>query len=137
MILLDTNVWSVLPKPRGEERIATWIAEKMDHAWLSVLVIAEIRMGIDNPAATAKRDILEQWLADLLILCADRTLDFDTPSAQIFGNLVVRRKMHKQETKLLDLQLAAQALAHDCPIATRNVNDFAWTGARLVNPWDE
>lgn len=135
MILLDTNVWSVLSKPAGEERVAVWISERMNDAWLSVIAIAEIRMGIDH-AAESKRDVLERWLADLLVLCADRILDFDTASAQIFGALVARRKMQKQETKLLDIQLAAQAIAHDCPVATRNVKDFAWTGATLVNPWE-
>ena len=43
--------------------------------------------------------------------------------------------MEKQETKLLDIQLAAQALSRDCPLATRNTRDFAWTGVRLIDPW--
>lgn len=136
MILFDTNVWSVLPKPAGQEQVATWISERMDDAWLSVIAISEIRMGIENPQATQHRDLHARWLADLLTLCENRILDFDTASAQIFGTLVARRKMQKQETKLLDLQLAAQALVRDCPIATRNVKDFDWTGVKLINPWD-
>lgn len=136
MILFDTNVWSVLPKPAGQEQVATWISDRMDDAWLSVIAIAEIRMGIENTHTPEKRDVRESWLADLLTLCEDRILDFDTASAHIFGKLVARRKMQQQETKLLDLQLAAQALARDCPVATRNVKDFVWTGARVLNPWD-
>ena len=135
MILLDTNVWSVLRKPRGQEKVVEWISQRMDNAWLSVIVIAEIRFGIENPKARAMRDALEQWLDDLEILCADRTLAFDGRSAHIFGALVARRKLAKQETKLLDLQIAAQALAYDCPIATGNVRDFDWTGARVIDPW--
>ena len=136
MILFDTNVWSVLPRPAGQEQVASWISERMDDAWLSVIAIAEIRMGIDNRDAIAGRDVRERWLADLLTLCADRIVDFDTASAQIFGALVARRKLQKQPTKLLDLQIAAQALARDCPVATRNVKDFAWTGVEVINPWD-
>ena len=136
MILFDTNVWSVLRKPAGQEHVASRISESMDEAWLSVIAIAEIRMGIENPTATAKRAELAQWLADLETICADRILDFDTRCAHVFGELVVRRKLQKQETKLLDIQLAAQAIASDCPIATRNVRDFEWTGANVVNPWD-
>lgn len=135
MILFDTNVWSALRKPRDQEHVAEWISQQMENAWLSVIVIAEIRFGIENPKASAKRDELEQWLDDLEILCADRTLDFDSRSAHIFGALVARRKLAKQETKLLDLQIAAQALAYDCPVATGNARDFEWTGAKVIDPW--
>ncbi|WP_375398312.1 PIN domain-containing protein [uncultured Sphingomonas sp.] len=135
MILLDTNVWSVLRKPHGQQRVADWIADRMDEIWLSVIAIAEIRMGVENPNAVAKRNELEQWLDDLETLCADRTLDFDSRSAHVFGALVAGRKLQKQETKLLDLQIAAQALAHDCPVATGNVRDFEWTGAKVIDPW--
>jgi len=135
VILFDTNVWSVLPRPAGQEQVARWIAEHMDDAWLSVIVIAEIRMGIENPEAAAKRNVLDRWFADLLILCADRILDFDSAAAQIFGSLAARRKLEKQETKLLDIQLAAQALSRDCPVATRNVRDFEWTGVKVIDPW--
>jgi toxin FitB len=135
VILFDTNIWSVLRQPYGQEKVASWVAERLDEAWLSVIVISEIRMGIENPHATGKRDELEQWLSDLEIICTNRILDFDVRSAHLFGALVVRRKLQKQETKLLDIQIAAQGLAHNCPVATRNVKDFAWTGVKLINPW--
>ena len=135
MILFDTNVWSALRKPRGQEHVVEWIEQRMDDAWLSVIVTAELRMGVENPKAAAKRPELQRWLEDLEILCADRTLDFDSRSAHIFGVLVARRKLQKQETKILDVQIAAQALANDCPIATGNVRDFEWTGVTVIDPW--
>ena len=113
-----------------------WIAERNDQIWLSVIAVAEIRMGIENPAAAAKRERLTEWLADLELLYAKRILEFDLASAHVFGKLTAQKKLQKQETKLLDLQLAAQGIAHGCPIATRNVKDFAWTGVELVNPWE-
>ena len=136
MILFDTNVWSALRKPRGQQHVVDWISERMDQAYLAVMAIAEIRMGVENPKAAAKREELEQWLEDLEILCAERILDFDTRSAHIFGTLIARRKLQRQETKLLDLQLAAQAIAYDLELATGNVKDFVWTGVTLINPWD-
>jgi toxin FitB len=136
VILFDTNIWSVLRQPYGHENVANWVAERLDEAWLSVIVIAEIRMGIENPHASRNRDKLEQWLSDLEVICTNRILDFDVRSAHLFGALVVRRKLQKQETKLLDIQIAAQGLAHNWPVATRNVKDFEWTGVKLVNPWE-
>jgi toxin FitB len=40
-----------------------------------------------------------------------------------------------RKPQVIDIQLAAQAIARDAMIATRNVKDFAWTGVKLVNPW--
>lgn len=137
MILLDTNVWSVLSNAGREPQVEAWIAERNDQIWLSVIAVAEIRLGIENPAASAKRDRLADWLADLELLYANRILEFDLASAHVFGKLAAQKKLQKQETKLLDLQLAAQGIAHDCPVATRNVRDFEWTGVRLVKPWGE
>jgi toxin FitB len=135
LILLDTNVWSVLPHAGRDPHVEKWIAERNDQIWLSVVAVAEIRIGIENPAASARREKLMEWLADLELVYAKRILEFDLASAHFFGRLIAQKKLQKQETKLLDIQLAAQGLAHDCPIATRNVKDFAWTGVRLVDPW--
>ena len=35
-----------------------------------------------------------------------------------------------------DAMIAATALEHGFTVVTRNVDDFAGTGVRLVNPWD-
>jgi hypothetical protein len=136
VILVDTNVWSALNKPAKNPQVCQWIADHKDAAWLSVIVIAEIRFGIENPQAAAKRAHLERWLADIECVYADRMLPFDRDAAHFFAILVTRRKLEKHETKLLDLQIAAQALAYDCPVATGNIRDFEWTGVKLINPWD-
>ncbi len=135
MILLDTNVWSALNHARQNMRAVQWIDDHAGQSWLSTIVIAEIRFGIENPKAAARRSELELWLADLELGYRDRILPFDIPAAHRFGALVVQGKMEKQETKLLDLQIAAQALSRNCPVATRNVRDFAWTGVELIDPW--
>lgn len=135
MILLDTNVWSALNRPAQNPQAVRWIADHAAQCWLSTIVIAEIRFGIENPKAAQRRPALEQWLADLELRYRERTMVFDVPAAYWFGTLVARRKLEKQETKLLDVQIAAQALSRDCPVATQNTRDFAWTGVKLIDPW--
>ena len=135
MILLDTNVWSALNRPAKNMQAVRWVAENSAQCWLSTIVIAEIRFGIENPKAVSRRVDLEQWLADLELRYQDRVLAFDAAAAHRFGALVARRRIEKQETKLLDIQLAAQALSRDCPVATRNTRDFEWTGVQLIDPW--
>lgn len=135
MIVLDTNAWSILSKPNADRHALQWMSTNAESFWLSAIVIAEIQAGIDNPAAAHRRDELTQWLSDLEAKHSDRTLQFDPAAAHVFGTLIAQRKLEKQETKLLDLQIAAQALSRDCPVATRNTRDFEWTGVRLIDPW--
>jgi toxin FitB len=82
--LLDTNVLLELRKgPRGNPHVAAWFAPVSDHPiYLSVLVIGEIRRGIerirsrDPHAATT----LEDWLTRVItghhgrILAVDHTV---------------------------------------------------------------
>lgn len=135
MIILDTNVWSALPKAASHARVIDWFSARTEDIWLSVIVIAEIRAGIENPDAAHKRETLIRWLADIELRYAERTLSFDAAAAHIFGRLIAQRRLHKQKTKLLDVQLAAQGLSRDCPVATHNIRDFEWTGVRVIDPW--
>ena len=133
MILVDTNVWSEASKPNGSRKVVQWLAGNQKQLWLSTIVIAEIRAGIENPDAVDKRDEIEHWLATIEKAQASRTLFFDRPAAYALGRLLVSKP---QDKKMLDTLLAAQAIAHDCPIATRNMRDFEWAGVELINPWD-
>lgn len=133
MILVDTNVWSETLKSPPDESVERWLQDNRDQLWLSVIVIAEIRQGVELPKAAAKRPKLEAWLNWLEANNRARILDFDTECGHVFGGLLARRS---NEATLLDIQIAAQALAYQIPVATRNVKDFAWTGVRLVNPWE-
>jgi toxin FitB len=132
LIIVDTNVWSVLVSRRPDTRVVDWLVEHESQLWLSAIVISEIRYGAELPKALTIRPVLTAWLAGLESAYAARTLSFDADAANLFGALRARRP---EEGKLLDLQLAAQGLAQDATIATRNIKDFAWTGVKLVDPW--
>jgi toxin FitB len=137
VILLDTNVWSALNRPTENQTACDWIAKNASQIWLSTIVIGEMRAGIENPKAASKKKTLELWLADIELAYEEKILSFDRNAAHIFGTLIAQRKLAKHETKILDVQIAAQALARDCILATRNVKDFEWTGVKIVNPWED
>lgn len=135
MILVDTNVWSETTKPRKDPVVDGWLIENEARLALSTIVIAEIRFGIEQSASDRQRSELETWLASLEARFADRILGFDSRAAHAFGILAAARMRRLIETKILDLQLAAQALALNLPVATRNLQDFQWTGVQVINPW--
>jgi toxin FitB len=134
LILVDTNVWSVLASRHPNARVVDWLTEQDPHLWLSTIVIAEIRFGAELPKAKPFRTTLVNWLHGLEEAYSDRVLAFETDAANLFGALRARRP---EASNLLDVQIAAQAIARDMTVATRNVKDFAWTGVKLVNPWDD
>ena len=129
----DTNVWSELTRETGNTKVLDWLVRHNSELQLSVLVIAEVRAGVEGPNAGKKRAGLESWLETLRHEYRDRILLFDETAAHALGRLLVAKP---QQNKMLDTLLAAQALSRDCPIATRNVKDFEWTGVKLINPWE-
>ena len=134
MILVDTNVWSEATKANGSRKVVRWIETHREELWLSSIVIAELRAGIENPEAEPKRSGLEEWLKRLETANCDRLMLFDTTAAYVLAKLLLEKP---QDNKMLDTLIAAQAISHRCPIATRNVRDFEWTGVALIDPWQD
>lgn len=133
MILVDTNVWSEMTKRRPEPRVIEWLMAQELRLRLSALTIAEARRGYELPAAQPIKLMLENWLSHLERTYADRIEPFDARDAHVYGQLAAQRTVGG---KVMDVQLAAQAIARNIPLATRNLKDFAWTGVRLIDPWD-
>jgi toxin FitB len=136
LILVDTNVWSELTKPRGNPAVLAWLEANDDDLALSVLVIAEIRYGIALAAAADKRSYLESWLSGLQSRYYGQTLEFGAGAAHCYGQIAARPEVKAREPQVIDMLIAAQAQHHGIPIATRNLKDFDWIGVELVNPWE-
>ena len=103
-----------------------------DDLYLSVLVVAEIRSGIEkvrrrDPAAAAG---LEGWLGALVASHGERILPVDLRVAEEWGRLSARRSL-----PVVDGLMAATALVHGLTLVTRNVRDVEGTGAIVLDPF--
>jgi toxin FitB len=136
LILVDTNVWSELTKPRGNPAVLAWLEANDDDLALSVLVIAEIRYGIALASNAEKRAYLEAWLSGLQSRYYGQTLEFGADAAHCYGQIAARPEVKAREPQVIDMLIAAQAQHHGIPVATRNMRDFDWIGVELVNPWE-
>lgn len=135
--LVDTDVLSELRKgDRANSGVRSWaegVERDQDEVYTSVLVIGEVRRGIelirrrDGVAAVA----LEQWLGRVLERFERRVLPVDAPVAERWGRLNV-----PDLVPAVDGLLAATALVHDLALVTRNVKDVARTGVRVLDPFD-
>jgi toxin FitB len=138
MILVDTNVFSELQKTQPDKRVVAWLHAHKDETILSVIVIAEIRFGIQLTSGERKRSILIGWLERLIAEHAGtRTLIFDTASGLKYGDIMARLQLAGQHAGIHDGQIAAQALVHGHQIATRNAKDFRHDDVEVIDPWKD
>ena len=132
-MLLDTNVVSEIRKKIPDPGVAAWFASvPADQLFLSVLVVSEIRQGIERLARRdpAQAEIFEQWLSRLVLVYQDRIVPITADIAEAWGRLNV-----PDPVPVVDGLMAATALVHAWTLVTRNVGDVASTGVRLLDPF--
>lgn len=132
--LLDTNVVSDVRRRTPNAGVVRWFESvRSADLYLSVLVVGEIRQGVER---LARRDPdraapYEKWLLDLLDLYGDRVVPVTADVAEEWGRLNV-----PDQLPVVDGLLAATALVHDWILVTRNTADVARSGVRLLNPFE-
>ena len=137
-IILDTNVVSELMRPCPEKAVMDWFATRTPAVfYVTAIVQAEIMLGISLLPAGKRRDALagaaEQMFAEEF---ASRCLPFDAACAEHYAALVSSRRRSGFPMTTEDAQIAAIALVHGYPLATRNIPDFLHIdGLTLYNPW--
>ena len=137
MYLIDTNVISEVRKHgRANPGVAAFFHQAVRDGhdlYLSVVTIGELRRGVElirHRGDAQQALLLEKWLKTILRDHAQNILAIDEDVAQLWGRLRVPQAEHA-----VDKMIAATALIHDLTVVTRNVGDFAQTGARLLDPF--
>lgn len=132
MYLVDTNI--VSEARRGTPQAVAWL-RSVDplSIHLSTLTLGEIMHGIalkqaSDPKTTAH---LAEWLRKLRHDHGDRILPVTDQIAGEWGRIAAIRPRGD-----IDGLIAATAIVHDLIVVTRNVADFADTGASVINPWE-
>lgn len=132
--LLDTNVVSEARKPRGDANVKAWMASVAGaELYLSVLVVGEIRQGIER---LRRRDaeqasVYDTWLAELWRQFPGRILPVSGEVAERWGRMNVPDPL-----PAVDGLLAATAAVHGLTLVTRNTRHVERTGVRLLNPFE-
>ncbi|MDT8450084.1 MAG: type II toxin-antitoxin system VapC family toxin [Wenzhouxiangellaceae bacterium] len=137
-VLLDTNVVSELMRPNPSGRVLSWFAEQSDAAFfVSAITRAEIFLGIALLPEGRRRDRIARAAEGMLNEdFARRCLAFDARCADEYALIVAARTRTGRPVTTEDAQIAATAICHDMPLATRNLRDFEHiAGLKLLDPW--
>lgn len=133
--LIDTNIISEVRKSdKCDPNVAAWYASiSDDDIYLSVLVLGEIRKGIERarPSNPGKARALEKWLSAVRKSFAERIIPIDQAVADEWGRISAKRPVPS-----VDALLAATAKVHRMTLATRNIQDVAGLGADVLNPFE-
>ena len=136
--LLDTNVISELRKGRRCAPVVRSWAEAVPPAacFLSRVTVAEIRIGIESVTDPGFRGELEAWVRDgVRGWFGDRILDVDETVLVAWRRMVREGQKVRYTYSQPDALIAATALVHNLGVVTRNVDDFAHAGVRVLDPW--
>lgn len=132
--LCDTMVLSEWRKRgRCNSKVAAWFGSvSAERIYVSVITLGEIRRGIESLKARDPQAAhhLDRWLKLLPGTYEGRVLGVTEPIAERWGRITPREPLGAA-----DGLIAATALHHDLTVATRNLTDFARSGAKLFDPW--
>jgi toxin FitB len=137
-ILLDTNVLSELMRPKPSTEVQNWFGQQQNASYfVSAITRAEILLGIALLPPGKRRDSLAAAAEQMFnVDLAGHTLPFDGACAAEYALIVAERTRRGRSISTEDGQIAATALNHDLPLATRNGKDFAGIhGLTILNPW--
>ena len=135
--LLDTCVISEVAAKRPNPDVLSWIdSVDPDSIYLSVITIGEIQKGIEKQQNLGRKEALDLWLQDeLLVRFRDRLAVLNVDVLLEWGTLTGRLEGRGKTMPAMDSLLAATALHGRFVLVTRNEGDFLRSGVQLFNPW--
>ena len=137
MIILDTNVLSVLMHAEPDPMIVGWLdGQAVESVWTTSITVFEATLGIELLPPGRRRRNLQNGFDRLMEEALNgRVLSFDFYAAQAAGSIAAEQRRGGRTVEFRDAQIAGIARARKATLATRNTKHFEGIGLALVNPW--
>ena len=133
MYLVDANVLSEATQPRPDPRVIEWLTRTERDLAVDPVILGEIRYGILLLPRGHRRRALERWFDD--VACRIHCVPWDAETGLRWAELLAHLRAIGKPMPVKDSLIAATALTHGLPLATRNRRDFDATGVEVVDPF--
>ena len=133
--LVDTNVLSEWARREPHPPVQKWLLAHENELFISVLTLGELERGIRLATEAGRQKKLRAWLNDdVRPWFAGRILPIDESVATAWAEMTARTK---NPLPAIDSLIGATAIAHELTVVTRDQDDMARTGAKVLNPWNK
>ena len=131
--LVDANILSEPTKPSPDARVVAWLRANEQALVVDPIIVGELRFGILLLPRGRKRVALERWFDDGVgrLHC----VPWDAATGLRWAALLADLRRRGRAMPIKDSLIAATALVHGLPLATRNRADFEAAGVDLVDPF--
>ncbi|MBI2900517.1 MAG: type II toxin-antitoxin system VapC family toxin [Planctomycetes bacterium] len=130
---VDTNIISAACRPRPPNGLLRRLDDHSSEIALPTPVWHELRYGVALLEASARRDHLERFLTDV-VLVSFPLLPYDKPAAEWHASERARLQRDGRPGPFVDGQIAAIAYVNDLILVTDNLRVFKrFHGLRLAN----
>jgi len=133
--LIDANVLSEPTKPTPDSRVVAWLRAHERDLAVDPVILGELRFGILLLPKGSSRTTLENWFDGVgrRLHC----LPWEAETGLIWAELLARLRVIGKAMPVKDRLIAATALVHGLAVATRNRDEFANAGVRVVDPFTD
>lgn len=121
--LLDTNVVSEPLRSRPQHGVIRKLSRYEDEIAIPSVVWHELRFGVERLPPSRRRDVIEQYLDDVVITSMP-ILDYDHAAAEWHAGERARLVSTGESPPFVDGQIAAIAFANSLTLVTFNEADF-------------
>jgi len=134
MIVLDTNVLSEALRPEPSAKVLDWLrSQPITDLFTTTIAEAEFYCGLALLPKGKRRRSLESIVEPIFTQdLAGRVLPFDRLAARDYAHIAASRRHAGRPICESDARIAA--IVRSCRAATRNVDDFADCGLKVVDP---
>lgn len=131
--LLDTNVVSELSKPRPNTVLTLAFGTQRNNISIASVTLHEIRFGIERVGPSIKRDLLENFFHDTVLLLP--VLPYDDKAALWHAIERSRLTSMGKTPAFADSHIAAIAAVNQLTLVTVNVSGFANFDGLEIEDW--